>query len=249
MVKKADKNVSNENESYEKLRGELFEYRVDIKSYKRSMNTLIAAASVVMTILAFFGYNRIEAIHDEVEARANARLAKTDSLLAMVDMRYLDSLKEVVNERTLLYEEAIAALERGTRVNNEIYKKLIESLPYNKRLGDGFGAYYDKDAFNLFDVVYYSENYSFKNTGECYVVMGDEFVKQQGDMFLVEVFPQNRNVAVYFQLFEVHDNYNRLYFKFDKFEQYDKYVLNVVLLRNNGKERYGYSMKKEIVCR
>lgn len=249
MVKKAEKNISNENDLYEKLRNELFEYRVDIKSYKRSMNTLIAAASVVMTILAFFGYNRIEAIHDEVEARANARLAKTDSLLAMVDMRYLDSLKEVVNERTLLYEEAIAALERGTRVNNEIFKKLIENLPYNKRLEVGIGAFYEKDAFNLFDVVYYSEEYGYKNTGECYVVMGDEFVKQPDDMFLVEVFPKKRNLAVYFQLFEVHDNYNKLFFKFDKFEQYDKYVLKVVLLRNSEKHRSGYSMQKEVVCR
>lgn len=249
MSKRKSKTESETIESYEKLRDELFEYRVDIKSYKRSMNTLIATVPVVMTILGFFGYNRVEGLLENMEARANARLAKTDSLLAMVDTRYLDSLKEVVNERTLLYEEAIAALERGTRVNNEIYKKLIESLPYNKRLEAQYDMYYSKDAFNLFDIVYYSEEYGFNKTGECYIVMGDEYVKEPDDVFLVEVLPRERNVALYYQLFEVHDNYNRLFYKFNKFEKYNEYVLRVVLLRKHGKDRYGYLINKGIIIK
>ena len=246
MAKKLEKNNPERDESYEKLRDELFEYRVDIKTYKRSMSILVGSVSVIVAICGFFGYNRIEALLNKVESNANARLARTDSLLAKVDMRFLDSLTAVVEERTTQYEEAIAALEKGSRVSNDMYKKLISSLSYNKRIEKHYDAYLQRDATNYFDLVFYSEYYKPGSTGECYVVMGEEYEKREDDMFLVEVFPRNRNIAIFHQTFDVQRNYNRLFFSFGKFEDYKEYSLRVILLRKNKKEYDGYTIYRPL---
>lgn len=247
MVRKKDsKNTPEESTNIEKLRDDLFQYRVEIQAYRRSMNMLSACVSIVIAILGFFGYNKVEALLDKVEQRANERLAKTDELLTKIDTHYLDSLKTIVEERTVAYEEAIGALEKGTRVNNELYKKLISGLPYNKRVEAKYNSYVLRDATNIFDVVFYTDKYSFGQTGECYVVMGEEFIKEKDDVLLVEVLPKKRNVAIYYQTFEVHSNYNKLHFKFGQYEQYEDYELAVFLLRNKGKEVFGYRQMRPI---
>lgn len=245
MTKKGSKSkdeeeLRNNNVSYEKLRDELFQYRVDIQTYKRSMNMVWACVSVVVAILGFFGYNRVEALLDKVEQNANERLSQTDELLAKVDMNYLDSLRTIVEQRTLSYEEAISALEKGTRVNNDLYKKLFDGLPYNKRVDNSYDAYYPSDATNIFDIIYYTESYSLGKDGDCYVIMGEEYKYEVDDMFLVEIMPKDRNMAIYYQKFEVHNNYNKLHFNFKKFEQYKEYTLDVILLRKKGDILNGY---------
>ncbi len=240
-------NVSVENlQVVEKLRDELFEYRVDIHSYKRSMNILWACVSVVIAILGFFGFDRVEALLDRVEQNANERLAQTDMLLSKVDTHYLDSLTAIVQERTQAYQDAIAALEKGTRVNNELYKKLISGLPYNKRIEGKRSPYIQKEATNLFDVVFYTEKYSYNQTGECYVVMGEEYRLEKDDFISVEIRPRNRHVIIFEQSYEVFSNYNKFHFQFEEFEGYSDYDLSIILFRKNGKEIYGYQLSKPI---
>ncbi len=253
MAKKGEKqteiNKQTENpQSYEKLRDELFQYRVDIQSYRRSMNALWACVPVIMAILAFFGYNKVEALLDKVEQSANERLSETDALLSKVDAHYLDSLTAIVEERTIAYEEAIAALEKGTRVNNELYTKLISGLPYNKRVETKVEPYVGKSATNLFDIVFYSEKYKYGQTGECYVVMGDEYSIEKDDVFLIEVRPRNRHMIISSETFEVLGNYNKFHFRFGQFEQYSDYELSVVLLRKKGKDTMGYKLSMPITA-
>lgn len=236
-----EENLRN-NDSYEKLRDELFHYRVDIQAYKRSMNMLWACVSIIVAIFGFFGYNRVEALLDKVEQNANERLSQTDELLAKVDMNFLDSLRTIVEQRAKSYEEAIAALENGTRVNNDLYKKLFDGLPYNKRVDNSYDAYYPSDATNIFDIIYYTESYTLGKDGDCYVIMGEEYNYEVDDVFLVEVMPKDRNMAIYYQKFEVHNNYNKLHFNFKKHEQYQEYTLDVILLRKKGDILNGYRM-------
>lgn len=244
-----EQNHQDNNQACEKLRDELFQYRVEIQSFKRSMKTLWGCVIAVSTILVLFGYNRVSDLLDKVENNANERLAKTDSILATVDMRFLDSLTFLVNERTETYEKAISALENGIRVNNEMYRKIIASLPYNKRIEYNVNSFLVRDATNIFDVVFYSEDYSEGETGECYVVMGDEYARNANDVLLVEVLPLNKNVAVYYQIFEVKDNYNKLYFRFNKYEQDLEYSLRIILLRKQGKDHVGYTITKPITIK
>lgn len=250
MVKKKEKNIEENScksrNEYEKLREELFEYRVDIKSYKNSMNTLWICVTVVIAILGFLGYDKLETLLNRVEDSANERLARTDSLLSKVDTHFLDSLTTLVNEKTVAYEATVNALERGTRVNNNMIKSLIGGLPFNKRYDVEHTPYIETDATNLFDIIYYTDNYEYGETGVCYVLMGEEYVKKKGDILLVKVRPDNRNIVVYYQTFETFDNYNKLHYSFGRFEQANKYILEVVLIRNRDGKFMGYTQKKSI---
>ena len=234
--------------SYEKLRDELFQYRVEIQAYKRSMSILWSCVSIIVALLGFFGYNRIEALLGKVEQNANERLSKSDSLLSKVNTYSIDSLNTVVHEKTHALEAAITALEKGTRVNNELYRQLISGLPYNNTVD----VPYDKLKVRVnsvkdeFDIVYYSERYSAGEIGECYIIMGDDFFKERTDVFLVQVYPLHWFIPVYSQVFEVQSNYNRLFFMFSQNEQYKDYEIAVLLLRKQGDKTIGYRINKPI---
>ena len=94
--------------------------------------------------------------------------------------------------------------------------------------------------------MFYNDSYSLNEIGECYVVMGSEYAKLDGDLFLVSVRPEDRNVIIYDQLFEVQDNFNKMHYSFDRFDKYDDYTLEVILLRKNGNETIGYAMRMPI---
>ena len=232
---------------FDKLRDELFQYRVEIQTYKRTMTILWTSISIIVAILGFFGYNRFEALLERVEQNANERLSKSDSLLSKVNTYSIDSLNKVVLEKTKALEAAISALEKGTRVNNELYKKLISGLPYNKRAEAPNDIHFKVNSVkDEFDIVYYSERYSFGEIGECYVIMGDNFFKERTDIFLVQVYPLHWFIPVFSQVFEVQSNYNRLCFSFSQTEQIKDYEIAVVLVRKQGDKIVGYRMNKPI---
>lgn len=252
MAKK--KEIVSENttkdtiERYEKLRDELFHYRVEIQAYKRSMGMLWTCVSIVVALLGFFGYNRVEALLSRVEQTANERLAKSDALLAQVDTYSVDSLALIIQEKVQVLEVAITALENGTRVNNVLYKKLIAGLPYNKMVDLPF----EKIKVNVsgvtdeFDVVYYSERYTVGELGECYIIMGEDYFKERDDVLLVQVFPLNWFIPVYSQSFEVNSDYNRLCFEFSPLEQHKDYEIAITLLRKQDNHTVGYRINKPV---
>lgn len=253
MVKKKEKNIEARTEvsstQYEKLRDELFQYRVEIQSFKHSMRTIWISITVGFTLLGFLGYGKVEALLDRVETKANERLSKTDSLLAKVDTQYLDSLIAVVNEKTLAYEASVASLEKGTLVNNNLMKSLIKDIPYNKRFDVKHTPYFETDATNMFNVIYYTDNYAYGETGDCYVVMGEEYKKEEGDVFLVEVKVENRNIAVFYQTFEAFENYNKLHYSFGDHKHGSRYLLVIALIRKRGTDFIGYTQTNPIVVK
>lgn len=253
MVKKKEKNIEAHTEEsstqYEKLRDELFQYRVEIQSFKHSMRTIWISITVGFTLFGFLGYGKVEALLDRVETKANERLSKTDSLLAKVDTQYLDSLIAVVNEKTLAYEASVAALEKGTLVNNNLMKSIIKDIPYNKRFDVKHTPYFETDATNMFNVIYYTDNYAYGETGDCYVVMGEEYKKEEGDVFLVEIKVENRNIAVFYQTFEAFENYNKLHYSFGDHKHGSRYLLVIALIRKRGTDFIGYTQTKPIVVK
>lgn len=184
-------------ESYEKLRDELFHYRIEIKSYQRSFGILATCVSVVIGILAFFGYERIESVMKSYESRANNRLAHTDSLLANVDAKALDSLRDAVASRTALYEKAMSELEKGTRINSELFKIIIRNLPFNSHVEHPIDSYQQNSAAGVFDIGFYTELYKTGQTGECHVVFNENATIGPEDVFIVSIFPKNRHLPFF----------------------------------------------------
>lgn len=257
MPKKTEKQQVTDSKDfqYEKLREELFQYRVEISSYKKSMKYLIGCVSVVIAVLAFFGYDKIDTIIKGIERQTNQRLAKTDSLLSTIDIYYLDSLKAVVSEKTHSYEEAIAALERGTQANQELFRIMIENMSYNTRIENSFTSfnvadsqpsYIGKEGIGFFDIVYYTGELNDGGEGECYVVLEDGLERDDSDFFLVEVLPNGRNVAIFYQCFKIQGKYNKIPFVIHRFENYSDYRLRVIYIKQSEKNNIGYSLQRPV---
>lgn len=244
--KKTEKPILDNNDSIEKLRGELFQYRVEICSYKRSMKYLIACVTVVIAVLGFFGYDKIDSVADKFEKRASNRLSVTDSILAKLDTHFLDSITDLIYKTTNVYENSLKTLEKGVQYNID-YVNLISKLSYNKRAEKTPDTYFERNATNVFDIAYYSDSIREDIIGECYVVMRDEYKYNTEDVFLIAVYPRGRNIAVYYQPFVVKNDYNKFYFQFSKYEDYVNYRLEVVLLKKQGDGAIGYRNNKPVV--
>lgn len=244
--KKAEKPTLDNNDSIETMRDELFQYRVEICSYKRSMNCLIACVSVVIALLGFFGYDKIDSVADRFEERASNRLSVTDSILAKIDTHFLDSITNIINQTTIVYENALLSLEKGIQYNTD-YKQLISKQPYNKRKEGFVNSFAIRNATNVFDLAYYTDSIHSGNVGECFVVMRDDYDYSQEDLFLVEILPSGSNTVIYRQTFEVKSDYNKFYYQFNKQESNNKYKLEVILLKKVGNQfDFGYKVAKNI---
>lgn len=249
MAKKKDVHDVRDSanlESYEKLRDELFHYRIEIKSYQRSIGILATCVSIVIGILAFFGYDRIESVMKSYESRANNRLAHTDSLLSYVDTKALDSLRDVVASKTALYEKAMSELEKGTRINAELFKMIIGNLPFNSHVEHHIDSYLQNSATGVFEIGFYTELYKAGQTGECHVVFNDNATIGLDDVFIVSIFPKNRHLAIFYQTYSIQGKYNRLPFTFYKYEQYKEYTLSITLLKDSATPRRGYNYTRPI---
>ena len=229
------------DEPYEKLRDELFHYRIEILSFKKTIKTIVACVSIVLAILGYFGYDKIDSLVKEIEIQTNTRLAKTDSLLSKVDTHYLDSLTALVNERTALYEEACTQLEKGMEANRDLFRVIISNMDYNVRSNKKIESYFGESGGDLFDVVFYSNPVKANSKSDCYAVMSDNVVLNEDDVFLTIVRPKGRRIAIYYQLFEIKGKYNKLPFVVDKYEQYQEYELEVILVKKKGTKCIGYS--------
>lgn len=248
MAKKKEECIDKEkNESYEKLRDELFQYRIEIKSYQRSIGILVACVSVVIGILAFFGYDRIESVMNSYESRAVERLAHTDSLLSNVDAKALDSLRNAVIAKTAFYENAMSELEKGTQINAELFKLIIGNLPFSSHVEHQIEPYPEKSGAGVFDIMYYTDKCKDGQTGECHIVLNDNTTIGPEDIFIVAVFPKGRHLAIFYQTYSIQGKYNRLPFTFYKHENYMEYILSVTLLKDSDKPRVGFNYTRPLL--
>ena len=252
MAKKKDTQESVDNvriETHERLRDELFQYRIEIKSFQRSIKVIASCVTVILGLFAFFGYDRIESVVRHYETRADKRLARTDSLLSAVDTRALDSLIETVAAKTAIYEKALSELERGSQINAELFSIILRSLPYNSHIEHPIEEYHEKSYAGVFDVVFYTERYEPGQTAECHVVLNDSTAINPEDVFIVAVFPTDSHLAVFYQTFTIQGKYNRLPFVFAKYEKYTEYTLSVTLLKDSETPRIGYNSSMPVLLK
>lgn len=234
------------SESYEKLKDELFECRVELASWKKSFNILATCVTVIIAIITFFGYGKIEAVMKGVEARTEVRLSRVDELLAKVDTRQLDSITRLVSERTSQYEDAIAALDKGMMANRELLRLMIDNMPYNKKIESRIPSYIQKDAIGVMDVIFCDESLAQGISGNCYVLIDESFQLEEDDRLIIQVLPTGRRILVFDGCYVPQGKYNKLGFILNPFEKYKDYIVEVILLRKNGKDYYGYTLTRPL---
>ncbi len=106
--------------SYEKLRDELMDTRIDLKAWIRSMKILGVSVSIILFILAFLGYDKIESIEQKI--------------LSKIDEKRLNELNQRIIAKEREFEQTLINFEKVLSKNKELEEKLLASLVSNERV-------------------------------------------------------------------------------------------------------------------
>jgi hypothetical protein len=98
VEKPESRSDDTQQSSYEKLRDEVLEVKVDYRAWLRSLKVIALCVTIILAILAYFGYDKIESIESTAVQRVNERLAKTDSLISLIDEVRIHQLDQMLNE-------------------------------------------------------------------------------------------------------------------------------------------------------
>ncbi len=109
-----------EKSSYEKLRDELFDTRVDLKAWIRSMKILGICVPILLFILAFLGYDKIESIEQKI--------------LSKIDEKRLNELNQRILAKEVEFEQTLKNFEKVLSKNKELEEKLLTALVSNERV-------------------------------------------------------------------------------------------------------------------
>jgi len=119
----------------------------------RNLNTIIIAGTLIISVLAFFGYNKIENIEKIVIDKTNQRLAITDSLLAKIDQKKIDSIKNILIVKEKEYSTIITNFEKTIQQNRELELLFLKSIPENESIKENNVSYSLGNPEGLFEVV------------------------------------------------------------------------------------------------
>jgi len=226
------------NSSVENLRNELFDYRVDIKSYKRNLNTIIIASSVLISVLAFFGYNKIDAIEESILERANNRLAITDSILAKIDQAKIDSLNTLLVEKEKEYKLTISNFEKIVTQNKDLEMKLLVSLPENERIKSRNDSYYKEYPTDFFEVRPFKTILKNGQKESLFLVFKDDVEFSPEDYLTLKLYPKDRNIMLMDKCYLINSKFNKLSFGLSKYDNYKTYTLEIAYYRKENRDSF-----------
>ena len=225
-------NSQKENSLTEKLRDELFDYRVDIKTYKRNLSTIIIAGSVLISILAFFGYSRIENIETTIMEQANARLAITDALLSKIDQTKIDSLNQLLVSREQEFLYTIYNFERIIQQSNDLQMLILQGLPANSRIEERRVERFIREfPTNIFTLHPFNTELSRSQIEFIFLSIDDSVEISDDDFLAVRLFPRGRRVILLENHYAVNSRFNKLSFGINPFQDYVEYDLEIALFR------------------
>lgn len=216
-----------ENYLVEKLREELFEYRVDIKSYKGKLNVIIYAGSILLVILAFFGYDKIYNIETTILNRANERLAQTDSILSKIDQPRIDSINQLLLVKEQEYNVVIANFEKIVQQTMDVQSKLLESISENKRTDNRTGRYTEEYPTDVFTIHPFNKELNRDQVEFIYVIFKDDVEFSCEDYLSIALYPKGRRMLLLDKNYAISSKFNKISFGINPFETYKDYELQI----------------------
>jgi hypothetical protein len=229
----------------EKLRDELFEVRVDIKAYIRNINVLIICATLVISILAFFGYNKIDSVEKQILEKANNRLARTDSLLAKINEKKLDSINKILVAKQIEYGNTIKNFELVILQNKLLERKLFEILPANEQLTSfKYPTHYQEKQEDYFSIEPFGDKFNKEDKVLIYLKFSEKTDISKVECIGINIFLYNRHVLVKDKYYKVTQRLNKLPFQFDLDK--GKYDMIIGYFTRINKDYHYYQSKRTI---
>jgi chorismate mutase len=233
--------------SFDKFKDDLFEYRIDIKSYKRNLNTIIISGSILISVFAFFGYNKIDSIQESILKKANERLAITDSLLANINENKIDSLNKIIAQKEIEYKETIENFESIISENKALENKLLNSLPENKRSNLRVNSFRTEFPTSIFEIRPFRKTLRLGQNESIFLIFKEEIDNSKEDFISISLYPKGRNVLLMDKAYVVDSRLNRLTFGIEKFEEYKDYTLEICYFKKETSGEYrNYYIKENI---
>lgn len=246
MAKKVAKIKDEDNQSIDKLRDELFDYRVDIKSYRKNLNTLAVAGTILLSMLAFFGYNKIENIEETIMQRANERLALTDSLLAKIDQAKIDSLNQLLLSKEQEYNVTIANFERILRQSTDLQKKLLESLPENERTNGKTNSYSEEYPTSIFEINSFNKSLTKDQTEFLYLIFKDNIDFSRDDYISITLYPKGGRIILLDKNYKISSKLNKISYGIPPYENYKEYELQISFFKKEDNRYKRYWIKENV---
>lgn len=232
------KPIISENINCEKYREDLFETRVDLKAWKQSIKILSTSVTILIAILAFFGYNKIDTIESTIMNKANARLAKTDSILSEIDEKRIDDLNNKLSEKQREYEITLKNFEDLLVKNKELEDRLLLSLSPNQQIEHKISTYFIEPANSYFEIRQGPTRFKRGDNVDIYLSFQNNFDLSRANYLRLQLLENKENGRLlldYFYLVE--QRLNKLCFNIDVPQGF--YVLNVGFISTkNTKNTY-----------
>lgn len=109
---------------YEELRKEIVEVKIDYKAWMRSLKIIGFSVTIILALLAFWGYDKIDTIEKTILERTDQRLAQSDSLLSKIDDKRIADLNNKLLLKEKEYTQTIKSLENIITQNKQIEDKI-----------------------------------------------------------------------------------------------------------------------------
>jgi len=212
----------------------------------RNLNTIIIAGTLIISVLAFFGYNKIENIEKIVIDKTNQRLAITDSLLAKIDQKKIDSIKNILIVKEKEYSTIITNFEKTIQQNRELELLFLKSIPENESIKENNVSYSLGNPEGLFEVVINNKKLKSGQKDFVYLIFQEDLDLGPDDFISIKLYPKDRGILMFHKDYKINSKLNKVSFVLEPFEKYKIYNLTVSYYKKEGKFYKNYNTNNEI---
>ena len=195
--------------TFSNLEKDVEELKIEIKAYKKNLKFSSFLVTLLLVIIAFFGYDKFDSIEKKILAKANFRLAKTDSLLNSIDDNMIKKLRDELTQNTKLYKQTLKNMEEAIKSSKDLEMVLLKNLPANNITNNTVSTYITKDPHNMFNIREFDKEYKSGDEPSILLILEDLNVDIKIEFINIRI-ENNKDIIVRDYAFESRGKFNKL---------------------------------------
>jgi hypothetical protein len=207
------RNILGHRKDYDDLRKDIIEVKIDYKSWMRSLKVIAIAVTVVLSILAYFGYDKIDTLEKTILDRTNSRLAKTDTLLSKIDEKRIDAINKRITEKETEYNSTLKSIEKVINQNKIMEEKILSVLPNNTRVNRELKSFMAGQQDDIFETRQLQATYNRNQKTSLYLIFDEKYDLKNVDVICLQMTKDNVIQKDYY--YAVEQRFNKIEVTFD----------------------------------
>lgn len=233
---------NNIRNNYNPIWQEIVEIKSDYKSWIRSLKVIAIAATLILSILAYFGYDKIDTLEKTVLERTNERLEKTDSLLSKIDDKRIEEINKKIHEKEKEYKQILNSFDEIIIQNRQMQDKILSILPPNKRIEAHVDSYYESDNNDYFEIQPISKSFKQNSKVHLYLIFNENFNLKNAEFICFQLMQGNTANKIYY--YQIEQRFNNIYFTLDVAK--GNYLIQLGYYSKSNNKQTFYNIKKNI---